>query len=108
MCCVTTVRAAWERQLRQAPTRVQWAPERDVRLNPLPYRSLQPGLAGEAVRRYADEWIVGVEDVTPLAAEIHGLVREGELDRATALLPEERPYPLGEEVPARLGSRSDR
>jgi hypothetical protein len=72
---------------------VQWDPERDARLNPLPYRSPQLGLAGEAVRRYADEWIVGVEDATPLAAESHGLVREGERDRATALLPEERPYP---------------
>ncbi|MFI6493800.1 DUF4291 domain-containing protein [Streptomyces sp. NPDC050564] len=90
--------AAWKRELRHAPTRVQWDPERDLRLAPLRYRSLQLGLAGEAAARYADEWIVGIEDVTPLAREVHARVRAGELDRALALLPEERPYPLAGHV----------
>ncbi|MEU4468242.1 DUF4291 domain-containing protein [Streptomyces sp. NPDC024017] len=94
--------AAWKRQLRQAPARVQWDPERDLHLNPLPHRSLQLGLAGEAAARYADEWIVGIEDVTPLAAEIHGLVRAGQLEAAAGLLPEERPFELDDEVLARL------
>ncbi|MEU0588007.1 DUF4291 domain-containing protein [Streptomyces sp. NPDC006132] len=95
-------RADWKRRLRQAPARVQWDPERDLRLNPLPHRSLQLGLAGEAAARYADEWIVGIEDVTPLAAEVRGRVRAGELDAAAALLPEERPYDLDDEVLAPL------
>lgn len=94
--------AAWKRELRHAPARVQWDPERDLRLAPLPYRSLQLGLAGEAAARYADEWIVGIEDVTPLARQVHALVRAGELDRADALLPEERPYPMDEDVLGRL------
>ena len=88
----------WRSALRRAPARVQWDPERDLRLNPLPHRSLQLGLAGEAAQRYADEWIVGIEDVTPLAAEVHALVREGELGRAAALLPEERAYPLNDDM----------
>ncbi|MFD7793121.1 DUF4291 domain-containing protein [Streptomyces sp. NPDC059759] len=92
----------WKRQLRQAPTRVQWDPERDLRLAPLPYRSLQLGLSGEAAARYADEWIVGIKDVTPLAQQVHTLVRSGELARATELLPTERPYPLSEDVLAPL------
>lgn len=94
--------AAWKRQLRRASARVQWDPERDLRLNPLPYRSLQLGLSGEAAARYADEWIVGIEDVTALAAEIHGLVRAGQLDLAAGLLPVERAYPLDEDVLAHL------
>ncbi|MEU5281405.1 DUF4291 domain-containing protein [Streptomyces asoensis] len=93
-----TDRDAWKRQLRRAPARVQWDPERDLRLRPLPYRSLQLGLAGEATVRYADEWIVGIEDVTPLARQVHAHVRSGELDRAAALLPQERPYPVAEDV----------
>ncbi|MER6994900.1 DUF4291 domain-containing protein [Streptomyces sp. NPDC000410] len=88
--------ATWKRQLRQAPARVQWDPERDLRLAPLPYRSLQLGLAGEASARYADEWTVAITDVTPLAREIHGLVRGGDLEGAGRLLPEERVYPVGE------------
>jgi hypothetical protein len=81
---------------------VQWDPERDLHLAPLPHRSLQLGLAGEAAARYADEWIVGIEDVTPLATEIHGLVRAGQPESAAGLLPEERPVELDDEVLARL------
>ncbi|MCX5331726.1 DUF4291 domain-containing protein [Streptomyces sp. NBC_00140] len=86
-------RAAWQRQLKRAPARVQWDPERDLRLQPLPHRALQLGLSGEAVRRYADEWTVGIRDVTPLAREIHARVRSGDLDSAARLLPEELPFP---------------
>ncbi|MEU0448899.1 DUF4291 domain-containing protein [Streptomyces tendae] len=89
-------RATWQRELKRSPTRVQWDPERDLRLQPLPYRSLQLGLAGEAARRYADEWTVAIRDVTPLAREIHGLVRDGDLDAARGLLPQEERYPAAE------------
>lgn len=95
-------RAAWQVQSKRAPARVQWDPERDLRLRPLPYRSLQLGLSGEAVRRYADEWTVAIRDVTPLAHEIHGLVSGGDLDTAARLLPQERPYPVGDEGFAHL------
>ncbi|MCX5343514.1 DUF4291 domain-containing protein [Streptomyces sp. R-74717] len=86
-------RAAWQRNLRRSPARVQWDPERDLRLDRLPYRSLQLGLCGEAARRYADEWTVSIRDVTPLARQIHELVRAGRLDDAAELLPRESPYP---------------
>ncbi|MFF8676739.1 DUF4291 domain-containing protein [Streptomyces sp. NPDC015237] len=86
-------RADWQRRLKRSPTRIQWDPERDLRLEALPYRSLQLGLSGEAARRYADEWTVAIRDVTPLAHEVHAHVRDGDLDTARRLLPEERPYP---------------
>ncbi|MFF6984805.1 DUF4291 family protein [Streptomyces sp. NPDC010273] len=94
--------AGWQRELRSAPARVQWDPERDLRLQPLSYRSLQLGLSGEAVRRYADEWTVGIRDVTPLAREIHALVSGGDLDSAARLLPQERACPVGDELLAHL------
>ncbi|WP_229899780.1 DUF4291 domain-containing protein [Streptomyces hiroshimensis] len=93
-------RAAWQRELKAAPARVQWDPERDLHLKALPYRSLQLGLAGEAARRYADEWTVSVTDVTPLAREVHALVAAGDLEEARRRLPEERPYePAGGAYP---------
>ncbi|WUI00154.1 DUF4291 domain-containing protein [Spirillospora sp. NBC_00431] len=88
-----TDRDTWQRQVKRAPARVQWDPERDLHLRPLAYRSLQLGLSGEAARRYADEWIVSISDVTPLAQEIRALVKSRDLDSATRLLPHERPYP---------------
>ncbi|MFF5003734.1 DUF4291 domain-containing protein [Streptomyces phaeochromogenes] len=95
-------RATWQRQVKQAPARVQWDPERDLHLRPLAYRSLQLGLCGEAVRRYADEWTVGISDVTPLAHKVHALVSGGDLDAAARLLPQEHPYPAADELLANL------
>lgn len=97
-----TDRSAWRRRLKEAPARVQWDPERDLRLRPLPHRSLQLGLTGEAARLYADEWIVSVTDVTPLAHAIHARVRDGDLDAARRLLPQESPYPLSAEALSHL------
>ncbi|MGW0915360.1 DUF4291 domain-containing protein [Streptomyces sp. NPDC002784] len=87
-------RATWKQQLQQAPARVQWDPERDIHLQALNYRSLQLGLAGPAAYRYADEWTVSITDVTALAHEVHGHVRDGDLDVAQQLLPQELPYPV--------------
>ncbi|WAL94880.1 DUF4291 domain-containing protein [Streptomyces sp. Je 1-369] len=94
--------AAWKRELRRSPARVQWDPERDLHLNALPHRSLQLGLSGEASRCYADEWTVSITDVTDRAREIHGLVRDGDEAAAARLLPEERAYPAGDELLSHL------
>ncbi|MFF9685742.1 DUF4291 domain-containing protein [Streptomyces sp. NPDC014623] len=96
---------AWKRALRSAPARVQWDPERDLGLNPLPYRSLQLGLSGEAARRYADEWTVSIRDVTPLAREVHAAVRAGEREKAAALVPVETPLDLSAPRPVPSASR---
>ena len=83
--------AEWKRQLRTSPVRVQWDPERDLHLRPVPgTRSLQLGLSGEAVHRYVDEWTVSITDVTDLAHRVHALVRARDLDAAQALLPREQ------------------
>ncbi len=91
-------RDTWRSQLKRAPARVQWDPERDLAMRALPHRSLQLGLSGQAARLYADEWTVAIDDVTPLAHEIHALVGAGEFDSAARLLPQERPYPATDEL----------
>ncbi|MGD9484561.1 DUF4291 family protein, partial [Streptomyces sp. TRM70308] len=96
--------ADWRARLRAAPTRVQWDPERDLHLRALPHRSLQLGLAGEAARRYADEWITGVDDVTPLAHAVRERVRDGHVAEAARWLPAERPYPVPAGLLAHLGA----
>lgn len=53
--------------------------------------------------RYVGDWIVSVRDVTPLAHEVHAAVRAGDDEAARALLPVERPYPLSDELTARIG-----
>jgi hypothetical protein len=95
---------AWSRRLKASPVRVQWDPERSLRLEQLPYRSLQVGLSGDAVARYVDTWTVAVTDVTEVAHQIENLLRAGDERTAARLLPPERPYPLPPEVGAVIGA----
>lgn len=97
-------REGWSAQLRASPVRVQWDPERSLRLAPLPHRSLQVGLSGVAVDHYVDEWIVAVTDVTPLAHRIGALLRADDEAGAARLLPAERPYPLPPALGAIIGA----
>jgi Domain of unknown function (DUF4291) len=97
-------RAAWSRRLKASQVRVQWDPERSVRLAALAYRSLQVGLSGEAVDRYVDEWTVSIADVTPTVRTIRDLLRGGDERAAEELLPVELPYPLPPEVAATIGA----
>jgi len=83
----------YSRLKNNAPVRIQWDPERNLRLQPLPYRSIQIGLSGEAVRQYVTEWITKISDITDLAHTIHTLVSDNKMDEAQAMLPPERIYP---------------
>ncbi|KAK7755505.1 hypothetical protein SLS62_002437 [Diatrype stigma] len=83
--------------------RVQWDPERSPRLEKRDYRSIQIGIPGPLAAAWAEDWIVGIEDVTEsaraLERELRGSpdVTEEELVRS-GLLPLEREYI----VPARV------
>ncbi|WP_171050347.1 DUF4291 domain-containing protein [Nocardia cyriacigeorgica] len=95
-------RQVWKDSL-AAPVRIQWDPERDTMFRPLPYRSLQVGLSGEAVRRYCDEWIVSIDDVTEVARNMEALVGSGATEAALELAPVERVYPTPADIAHRLG-----
>ncbi|WP_405481448.1 DUF4291 domain-containing protein [Streptomyces sp. NBC_00009] len=103
---VHTDRDLWRADVAGSPVRVQWDPDRSVRLEPEPWRAIQVGLSGEAVERYVDRWIVHIADVTDLAHSTHAAVREGRLDDALRELPAERPYPLAEALRERVGADS--
>lgn len=63
--------AAYRAELAARPVRVQWDPERDWRLRAIDgVRAVQIGLGGEAVRRYVQDWIVRIEDVSPQARAV--------------------------------------
>lgn len=82
----------WTQLKADSPVRIQWDPERDLHLRPLPYRAIQIGLSGEAVRLYVGQWIQKITDITGLAHEIHELIERGQLDQAQAKMPVERAY----------------
>jgi hypothetical protein len=89
---------AWQETLKKSPVRIQWDPEKDIFLQPLPYRSIQIGLAGIAVDYYISDWIVKIEDITEKCKAIHDLVIQKKTDQARALLPEEKTYPAPDQM----------
>lgn len=95
------------RLLDASPVRVQWDPERGLNLEPLEHRSIQIGLAREAVDRYAEDWITSIADATDLAHQIGDAVATNDLDAAALLLPDERPYPLPADIADRLEATPD-
>lgn len=86
---------------RAKPVRVQWDPERSIRLAILPHRSIQIGVSGEVGVKWVEEWIDGIEDVTDMARGLKQVldeeaeVREGELIQR-GLMPREKVYELDE------------
>ncbi len=88
----------WREQFEQAQVHLQWDPERTLRGASLPYSSIQVGLSRHIIRRYVDEWLVGIEDLTPLVRKIYHHLQSGHADRAKRLLPPERVYPLRPEI----------
>jgi hypothetical protein len=91
---------AWKDALRRSEVRCQWDPDRTLRDGRLERRAIQLGLSGSLVRRYVNEWILGVEDVTPLAHAV-ALAKQQREDMPT--VPEEREYPISPELQIRLG-----
>lgn len=96
-------RDEWAERKDRSPVRVQWDPERSLTMAPLPYRSLQIGLSGEAAHRYVREWITAVTDVTSLAHRVRDLVAAGDREAARASLPEERPYDVPDNLRRWIG-----
>lgn len=83
--------------------RVQWDPERSLRIGKLRYRSIQIGIPAGLVGRWIDEWIVGIEDVTEQAKLLKKEIDEDEnvtLEglKGRGLFPVERVYEVDEEI----------
>jgi len=94
--------AAWRTAFAGARVHVQWDPERSLRGTPLNHYSIQVGIGRALIRTFADDWVVGLADLTPTVHAIAGLVRAGQSARAQRLLPPERPYPLEPAIARRI------
>eukprot|EP00741_Cyanophora_paradoxa_P023372 tig00000254_g22578.t1 len=95
-------RAAVHEQHGEYDVRVQWDPERVLDaaqgtrcIDRERVRSIQIGLQRDASRAFAGDWIARIEDTTPLARAVKARLDAGDLAGAAALLPRERPYPVG-------------
>lgn len=91
-----------------AEVRVQWDPERSVRLEKLPYRSIQIGIPAGICEDWARNGIVGIKDVTDRARALKKILDErpdvGEEELVDlGLVPCEREFVVPGEVQDVLG-----
>lgn len=94
---------AWRADFGTAAVHVQWDPERSIHGKKLDHRAIQVGIGRTLIEKFASEWIVKVTDVTPLAAKIRRLRRDGNYKKAKDLLPKEKVYRVGSGISASLG-----
>jgi hypothetical protein len=90
---------SWEGAFDDARVHVQWDPERSVRGEHLQHDSIQVGLSRHVIRRFAEEWVVGIEDLTATVDKIRAARDRGRQRDAKRHLPREAVYP----VPATIG-----
>ncbi|GAA1711793.1 DUF4291 domain-containing protein [Kribbella yunnanensis] len=99
-----TTEETWRTDLAASPVRIQWDPEQTLSLKPQPtVRSIQIGLAPQAVTHYVNDWITRIEDVTSVMHHIHTLTKS-DPTAAQAALPDERPYPLPPPLATHIGA----
>jgi Domain of unknown function (DUF4291) len=97
----------------EAPTvKVQWDPERDVKLAKLDWRSIQIGIPGALVEKWIGEWIVAIEDVTEAAHSLKKAIDENPkitLEELTALrlVPGETPFEVPADIRQILGMQTE-
>lgn len=63
--------ADWKAAVTRSDVRLQWDPDHGPGGAPEQRRAIQLGLRGDVLRRFADEWLLGIEDITPLVHSQH-------------------------------------
>jgi hypothetical protein len=96
----------WKTQFEQAIVHIQWDPERSIRGADLGYDSIQVGLSRHIIRRYVEEWVVNIQDYTPLVRKLYDLIQRGHVDKAVKLLPKEKVYSVDAATAKRLMIKS--
>ncbi len=84
----------WKAAVASSSVRAQWDPDHHPSGAPLERRAIQLGLRGETLRRYAGEWLLGIEDISSFVREQRAHVEARAYERLVT--PVERPYPVSD------------
>jgi hypothetical protein len=91
----------WKLQIKNSKVRCQWDPDRDIYGNKLERRAIQIGLQGDMVYKYANKWILNVEDLTEKVSIWSENIKYNKLDLKE--LPMENEYYVDEIIKEKLG-----
>ncbi|MEJ2609289.1 MAG: DUF4291 domain-containing protein [Candidatus Thiodiazotropha sp.] len=91
----------WDEAFKKAKVHVQWDTERNQNGTALTYFSIQVGLSRHIITEFIEDWIVKIEDVTPLVLKLNKLRKEGNKNFIKHL-PSESVYPISKELGSHL------
>lgn len=83
-------REAWQTAVKQSDVRLQWDPDHDPFGNKLSRRAIQIGLRNAAIKRYATQDIIEIEDISAFVRQQHKHVLSNNLQLLQ--IPAEKPY----------------
>jgi hypothetical protein len=93
---------AWKKAVASSPVRLQWDPDHHPSGAKHERRAIQLGLEGQALRKYVDEWMVSIEDISPFVAEQRQVLQSH--GTGSLRTPSEKVYPVADRaLGARLG-----
>ena len=88
-----STREQWQAAVASSEVRLQWDPDHDPSGRPVERRAVQLGLRGTVLRRYGQEELISIEDVTSFVSEQRQRLSDGFLELHTS---EERVYSPGD------------
>jgi hypothetical protein len=89
---VYTNRVAWQEAVARSAVRLQWDPDHHPKGAKLERRAIQLGLRGDMLARFAQEWIIAIEDISDFVASQREHVVASKYDKL--LTPAEHVYPV--------------
>ncbi|RIA98383.1 hypothetical protein C1645_812798, partial [Glomus cerebriforme] len=82
----------WKKQLNSSQVRLQWDPDHDLLGGKMQRRAIQLGMKGDMLKKYSDEWIINIEDITEFVSEQYELIKLNKMDEVRT--PVEHVYEL--------------
>ncbi|RGB39499.1 hypothetical protein C1646_650608 [Rhizophagus diaphanus] len=89
-------REEWQENLKSSEVRVQWDPDHNLLGEKIQRRAIQLGMKGDILKKYSDEYIISIEDITEFVNEQYELIKMNKLDQV--MTPVEQIYDLGDKV----------
>ena len=91
----------WQRALKDSDVIHQWDPERALNGERLDRQAIQIGLRGEVLKKYKDEYVIEVTDITDLAKNI-GYASKNRISLPDGI-PIEKEYVINDILKSKLG-----
>ena len=82
----------WKEKLENSEVRCHWDTDRDIYGNTIGRRAIQLGIKGETVRKYVNEWIVNITDITDKVIKMRNSIQNRTFSES--VLPQEKKYIL--------------